>query len=90
MAVEADRKHEIDQFEVVADVSQKDNKAMSDMSLQEQKMLTSRIDKRLVVTCEIMFSFSLMDRTNLGAASIAGMSKELKLVEYRYVRLHLP
>jgi hypothetical protein len=52
----------------------------------EQKKIIHRVDRRLVLTCGIMYCISLMDRTNLGQASIAGMTKELKLaVGFRYV-----
>lgn len=63
--------------------------AMSDdeeYTLPEQRKIIHRIDRRLVVTCGVMYCVSLMDRTNLGSAAIAGMTKELKLtVGFRYV-----
>lgn len=45
----------------------------------EQKKIIHRIDRRLVVTVGVLYCVSLMDRTNLSAAAIAGMTKELKL-----------
>lgn len=53
---------------------------------EEQKQIIRRIDRRLVVTLGILYCVSLMDRTNLGAAVIAGMGTELMLVGDRYVR----
>ncbi|KAK4994195.1 hypothetical protein LTR66_005731, partial [Elasticomyces elasticus] len=51
----------------------------------EQKKIIHRIDRRLVPTVGLMYCVSLMDRTNLSAAAIAGMTKELKLnVGFRY------
>ena len=41
-------------------------------SLKEQRAIIHRVDRRLVVTCGIIYCFSLIDRGNLGAASIAG------------------
>lgn len=38
----------------------------------EQRKIIHRIDRRLVTTCGIMYTVSLMDRTNLSAAAIAG------------------
>jgi len=38
----------------------------------EQKSIYRRIDARLVLTCGCMYMISLLDRTNLGAASVAG------------------
>ena len=41
-------------------------------SPEEQKRIIHRIDRRLVTTTGIMYCISLMDRTNLSAAAIAG------------------
>lgn len=57
-----------------------------EFSPEEQRRIIRRIDLRLVLTCGFMYCISLIDRTNLGAASIAGMTTELDLIEYRYVR----
>jgi hypothetical protein len=38
----------------------------------EQKRIIQRIDRRLVSTLGILYCASLMDRTNLGSAAIAG------------------
>lgn len=51
----------------------------------EQKRIIQRIDRRLVTTVGIMYCVSLMDRTNLGNAVIAGMGTELMLIGDRYV-----
>ena len=55
-------------------------------SPSEAKKLIHRIDRRLIVTCGVMYCISLMDRTNLSAAAIAGMLQELELTGLRYVR----
>jgi hypothetical protein len=40
----------------------------------------------LILTTGVMYCVSLMDRTNLSAAAIAGMTQDLKLtVGFRYV-----
>ena len=41
-------------------------------TLREQKKIIHRVDRRLVTMCGFMYCISLMDRTNLGAAAIAG------------------
>lgn len=41
-------------------------------SLEAQKSIIHRIDRRLVVTCGFVYCISLIDRSNLGNASIAG------------------
>ncbi|KAK4445006.1 high-affinity nicotinic acid transporter [Podospora aff. communis PSN243] len=50
----------------------------------EQKAIIRRVDIRLVITVGAMYCVSLMDRTNLGAANIAGMQQELNLVGNQY------
>jgi len=44
----------------------------SEWSPAETKRLIRRIDRRLVLTVGILYCISLMDRTNLSAANIAG------------------
>lgn len=51
---------------------------------EQQKAIIRRIDRRLITTIGFMYCVSLMDRTNLGAAVIAGMGTELMLVGDRY------
>ncbi|KAJ5847648.1 hypothetical protein N7455_011605 [Penicillium solitum] len=48
-------------------------------SLVEQKKLIRRIDIRLVITLGFLYCVSLLDRTNLGAASVAGMQGDLDM-----------
>jgi hypothetical protein len=43
-----------------------------EFSPAEQRKIIHRIDRRLVVTVGVLYCISLMDRTNLSAASIAG------------------
>ena len=53
---------------------------------EEQKKIIHRLDRRLVVVVGVMYCVSLMDRTNLSNAAIAGMNVELNLgIEMRYV-----
>lgn len=56
-----------------------------DFTPKEQWRIIRRIDRRLVLTVGAMYCVSLMDRTNLAAASIAGMLNDLQLVGNRYV-----
>ncbi|KAJ4292981.1 hypothetical protein N0V88_005645 [Collariella sp. IMI 366227] len=51
---------------------------------QDQKRIKRQVDRRLVLTVGAMYCVSLMDRTNLSAANIAGMSKDLVLIKDRY------
>lgn len=51
---------------------------------EEQKKIIRRIDKRLVLTLGFLYCVSLMDRTNLGIAVVAGMGVDLVLTGDRY------
>lgn len=44
----------------------------SEFSEAEQKKIIHRIDRRLVLVVGVLYCISLMDRTNLSAASLAG------------------
>ena len=73
-----------------------DQAASSDLSVDEEftpaegRKIIHRIDRRLVTTCGFMYCISLMDRTNLPFAAIAGMTKELELkIGFRYSTIAL-
>lgn len=51
---------------------------------KEQKKIIARIDRRLVLTLGFLYCVSLMDRTNLGIAVVAGMGVDLILTGPRY------
>jgi len=61
-----------------------DEAILSEFTKDEERSILHRIDRRLVLTVGFMYCISLMDRTNLSAANIAGMAVELKLIGYRY------
>jgi hypothetical protein len=56
-------------------------------SYREQRKIIRRIDARLIVMLGFLHTVSLIDRGNLGTASVAGMEKELKLKGTQYVGL---
>lgn len=55
-------------------------------SRREQRKIIRRIDFRLILMLGFLHCVCLIDRGNLGTASIAGMEKELHLVGTQYVR----
>ncbi|KAL4904014.1 hypothetical protein BDW74DRAFT_31494 [Aspergillus multicolor] len=55
------------------------DETLSPFTPQERKRLIRRIDMRLVVTLGCLYCISLLDRTNLGAASVAGMQPDLNM-----------
>ncbi|KAL4862340.1 hypothetical protein BDV12DRAFT_45709 [Aspergillus spectabilis] len=51
----------------------------------EQRKIVHRVDRRLVTMCGAAYCISLMDRTNVSAAAIAGMMEDLELyIGFRY------
>lgn len=54
-------------------------------SYKEQRAIIRRVDRRLIVTAGIIYMNSLMDRSNLPNAGIAGMNADLNMVGTRYV-----
>ncbi|KAK0673657.1 major facilitator superfamily domain-containing protein [Cercophora samala] len=56
---------------------------------EQEKAILKRVDRRLVLTVGAMYCISLMDRTNLGAANIAGMGVDLVLIGNRYSLISL-
>ncbi len=48
-----------------------DERALA-FTAKQQRAIVRRVDLRLVVTLGCLYCISLMDRTNLGAASVAG------------------
>jgi len=61
-----------------------DEAILAEFSPAEEKRIMHKIDRRLVLTVGFMYCISLMDRTNLSAANIAGMAKDLVLINFRY------
>ncbi|KAE9369927.1 MFS general substrate transporter [Stipitochalara longipes BDJ] len=51
---------------------------------EEQKQIMRRVDRRLVTILGLLYMCSLMDRSNVGVAKIAGMTTDLNLVGARY------
>ncbi|KAI0103817.1 major facilitator superfamily MFS-1 [Nemania sp. FL0031] len=53
--------------------------SVDEISPSEARSIISRIDRRLVTVTGVMYCISVMDRTNLGAAYVAGLGKDLQL-----------
>lgn len=60
-----------------------------EFSVAEQRKIKHKIDRRLITMCGAMYCVSLMDRTNLGAAVLAGMVGDLNLIGFRYSTIAL-
>ena len=55
-----------------ADTKDSNSVLINEFTEAEQKRIVRRIDRRLVTTLGFLYCASLMDRTNLGSAAIAG------------------
>ncbi|KAK7451530.1 major facilitator superfamily transporter [Colletotrichum acutatum] len=53
-------------------------------SFAEQKRIMRRVDIRLVATVGLLYCFSVIDRSNLPSAAVAGMREDLDLNGNRY------
>ncbi|KAL2697126.1 hypothetical protein AAEP93_002421 [Penicillium crustosum] len=53
-------------------------------SPSEQRKIIHRIDRRLILMSGLAYCISMIDRTNLGMAAVAGMTDDLKLAGTRY------
>jgi hypothetical protein len=63
-----------------------DHAILSEFSRTEERRIMHRVDRRLVVTVGFMYCISLMDRTNLSAANIAGLVLPIRLCRELTVR----
>ncbi|KAM0324867.1 hypothetical protein ACHAQA_007833 [Verticillium albo-atrum] len=69
----------VDESAHVETAEGKGGESISGLSLEEQKKVIRRIDIRLLPILGIMYSISLIDRTNLGLALVAGLQEDLGL-----------
>lgn len=84
--VYADEKANIEELErIETDKSSALNDArIAAFSPEQQKKIVRKVDLRIIPTLGFMYCVSLMDRTNLGVAMVAGMGVDLKLTSTRY------
>ncbi|PLB40489.1 putative phthalate transporter [Aspergillus candidus] len=75
----------IDQIEDLNQRAQNEVNYDEEYTPAEQRKIIHRVDRRLVTMTGLAYCVSLMDRTNLSMALVAGMKKDLKLeVDPRY------
>ncbi|RDA88896.1 hypothetical protein CP532_5520 [Ophiocordyceps camponoti-leonardi (nom. inval.)] len=53
-------------------------------SPEQQRRIIHRIDRRLIGTIGLLYCVSIVDRTNMSVANVAGMGPDLRLQGYRY------
>ncbi|KAF1838431.1 MFS general substrate transporter [Decorospora gaudefroyi] len=84
MSTYAEEKGNVAALERVESDPSASDAAISRFTPEEQKKIIRRVDLRLIPTLGCMYCVSLMDRTNLGVAMVAGMGVDLKLTGERY------
>ena len=70
-----ERPADTEQVELKKEYNYENDPRITQFNPDEQKRIYRRVDVRLVVTCGCLYMISLLDRTNLGAASVAGYVK---------------
>ncbi|KAL2803131.1 major facilitator superfamily domain-containing protein [Aspergillus granulosus] len=77
--------HNVENVEAPAPKAVVDIDVDEEYSYEEQRKIVHRVDRRLIIICGAAYCISLMDRTNVSAAAIAGMTVDLELnVGFRY------
>jgi len=84
MANYGEEKGNVSALERIESDSSASNAAINRFTPEQQKKIIRRVDLRLIPTLGCMYCVSLMDRTNLGVAMVAGMGVDLKLTGERY------
>jgi hypothetical protein len=62
----------VDRIEDIAQRTPSSGEEDEEFTLEEQKAIIRRVDRRLVTMTGLAYCISLMDRTNLSMAAIAG------------------
>ena len=62
----------VEDGEVPQSIDAKSEVVEDDMPLDQQRRILRRVDLRVTVVTGVLFFISLLDRSNLGAAAIAG------------------
>jgi hypothetical protein len=57
-----------------------DSKKVEEFTKEEQRRIIHKVDRRLVTGLGLLMGMCLMDRTNLGSASIAGYAPLIRIL----------
>lgn len=79
---DSDKSHAVEQIEKAQPTVLDETDEITE---REAKKIIRKIDGRLLVTIGFMYCVSLIDRTNISFAAIAGLAKDLALTGNRYV-----
>jgi hypothetical protein len=72
--IEKSEKHRLHHHDAagLSPLNTKEENILTEFTPEETRAIIHRIDRRLVTTVGLMYCISLMDRTNLSVAAIAG------------------
>jgi hypothetical protein len=73
--------------EDVEGVKQEERVRLSRFTKEEEEAVIRKLDWHLMPLIFVLYSFSVLDRSNLGNAKIAGMSKDIDIAGNRYAWL---
>lgn len=82
-----DEKQDVDQVEKACDSplpQDRDINPEQDWTQEEERAIVKKADWRVFPMLCIVFGLSLLDRTNISAAYIAGLGTDLRLTGQRY------
>ncbi|KAL2848419.1 major facilitator superfamily domain-containing protein [Aspergillus pseudoustus] len=83
--IEKSSTHNVENVDTAAPKAVVDIDVDEEYTYEEQRKIVHRVDRRLIIICGAAYCISLMDRTNVSAAAIAGMTVDLELyVGFRY------
>lgn len=80
-------KNDVDHVEKAYDsteVQDRDHHPEQDWSAKEEQAIVKKADRRVFPMLCLVFGLSLLDRTNISAAYIAGLAQDLRLTGQRY------
>jgi hypothetical protein len=82
-----DEKNDVDHVEKAHDttaVQGRDMHPEQDWTQEEERAIVKKADWRVFPMLCVVFGLSLLDRTNISAAYIAGLAQDLRLTGQRY------
>jgi len=73
-----------ERVEVVDGTSSSDTSDVLEPTREEQAAVIRKLDRRLLPFVLVLYSFAILDRSNLGNAKLAGLTKSIDLGGLRY------
>lgn len=77
-------KQEMAEDEKVGSTTVEDTAAPRDYSPEEVTRVVKKLDWHILPLCFILYTFSVLDRSNLGNARLAGLEEDLELTGSQY------